>query len=198
MAMRVRSVRSSTHGRACVHTALLAGLALTTSLTACGGDAASGTFKPNGSLAGNTPASTPSAAPSALPTAEVDKAVLARYAEFRKLESRAYGSNDLGQLPTVATDPVLTQTTRDIERQQARSEVWRYTTVSNAKVYARSPDGLTVYVIDCLRLLAAYRYSLKTGKRTDGGPGQAYLYRTAVRYEQGTWKVSQTMSGKRC
>ncbi|MFD0856211.1 hypothetical protein ACFQ07_28490, partial [Actinomadura adrarensis] len=159
----------------------------------------SGTFKPDGSLARDTPASTPAArAPSALPTAEVNKAVLARYTEFRKLESRAYSSNDPGQLPTVATDPILTETTRNIEDQQSRSEVWRYTTVSNAKVYARSQDGLTVYVIDCLRTLAAYRYSLKTGKRTAGGPGVAYRYRTAVRYDQGTWKVSETVRDKRC
>jgi hypothetical protein len=200
MAMHARLVRSPSYGRRCVRPALLASLLLTATLTACGNDDSSGSFKPNGSLAGNTPGSgTPATPPpSALPKAEVNKAVLARYAEFRKLYKQAYGSNDPDQLPTVAMDPLLAETTRDIQRLQSRNEVWRFTTVSNAEVYARSRDGRTVYVADCLRTLAAYRYSLKTGKRTAGGPGRSFLHRTAVRYDQGTWKVSQSVQDEQC
>ncbi|MGK5559254.1 hypothetical protein ACSNOI_47420, partial [Actinomadura kijaniata] len=143
------------------------------------------------------PATDPSH-PSALPTAQVDQAVLARYREYQQVYKRAYERNDPTELSTVATDPLLTHVTKDIERMKAQHQIWRFTNISNAKVYARAKDGLTVYVVDCMRTLAGYRYSAKTGKRTGGGTGDAYLYRTAVRYDQGTWKVSDTIRDKKC
>lgn len=203
MAMHARLVRSSSYGRPCLRPVLLLGvlvLSLVLSLAACGGGTSSGTFQPNGSLAGNTPpASAPDAqAPSALPTAQVNKTVLARYAEFRRVYSQAYRSNDPARLAAVAVDPILAETTRSIESFQAKNEVWRFTTVSNARIYGRSRDGLTVYVIDCLRTLGAYRYSLRTGKRIGTIPEESSLHRTAVRYVQGTWKVSDSVRDKRC
>jgi hypothetical protein len=198
MAMHARLVRSSPHGRSCVRPVLLAVLLLTASLTACGNDAPSGTFKPNGSLAGNTPSAPASAAPSALPTAEVNKTVLSRYAEFRKVFKRVYEVNDASELGTVAMDPLLNEVTRDIEQTKAKGQFWRFTTVSNARVYARSKDGLTVYVVDCIRTLAGYRFSAKTGERLGGGAGGTFLHRAAVRYDQGIWKVSDSVRDKKC
>ncbi|MFF5263106.1 hypothetical protein ACFY4C_29610 [Actinomadura viridis] len=196
---------SSLNGRPCVRPAALALAALTTAgtLTACGDEPGSGAFKPNGSLSTTSPGTggpgtTAAPAPSALPTAQVNQTVLERYREYRKIFKRAYERNDPSELSTVTMDPLLNETTRDIEQLKAKGQIWRFTTVSNAKVYARSKDGLTVYVIDCIRTLAGYRFSLKTGKRTGGGTGGSYLHRIAVRYDQGTWKVTDSVQDKKC
>ncbi|MFB4312773.1 hypothetical protein [Actinomadura sp. 21ATH] len=166
---------------------------------ACGQQPSSGDFNPNGTLSRNTPAtSAPSASPSALPTAQVNQTVLTRYREYQRVYKRVYESNDPSELSTVAMDPLLTQITRDVEKTRAQGEIWRFTNISNAKVYARAKDGLTVYVVDCVRTLASYRFSARTGKRTGGGEGGSYLHRTAVRYDAGTWKVSETVRDDKC
>ncbi|MGI5167479.1 hypothetical protein ACQEU3_24330 [Spirillospora sp. CA-253888] len=124
--------------------------------------------------------------------------VLDRYRAYQKAYQQAYETNDAAVLVAVATEPVLSQVTKDIERMKEAQQVWRFTNISNPKVYARAKDGLTVYVVDCMRTLAGYRFSTKTGKRTAGGTGTAYLYRTAVRYDSGAWKVSDTIRDKEC
>ncbi|WP_344590060.1 hypothetical protein [Actinomadura vinacea] len=150
-------------------------------------------------MASTTPGTpTASSPPTAIPTAELTKTVLTRYNEYRKVFKRVYEMNDAAELSTVAMDPLLGEVTRDIAQIRAKGEIWRFTTVSNARVYSRSKDGLTVYVVDCIRTLAGYRFSAKTGKRTGGGPGGAFLHRTAVRYDQGTWKVSDSVRDKKC
>jgi hypothetical protein len=197
MAMHARLVRSSPHGRPCV---LVLAALLATALSACGQNASSGDFKPNGSLASNAPtpgAATPSA-PSTLPTAQVNQTVLDRYREYQRVYKRVYETNDPTELSTVTMDPLLSQITQDIEKTKAKGEIWRFTTVSSAQVYARSKDGLTVYVVDCIRTLAGYRFSSKTGKRTGGGTGGAFLHRVAVRYDHGMWKVSDSVRDKKC
>ncbi|XVQ12695.1 hypothetical protein ACQP1W_09105 [Spirillospora sp. CA-255316] len=170
------------------------------SMSACGDEPSSGTFKPNGSLATNTPTSPPAAArpPSTIPTPQLDQTVLTRYREYRKVFKRVYEVNDATELATVATDPLLNEVTRDIEQLKDKGQIWRFTTISNPRVYARSKDGMTVYVVDCIRTLAGYRFSAKTGKRTGGGTGGAFLHRAAVRYDQGTWKVSDSVRDKKC
>ncbi|MEW2352584.1 hypothetical protein [Spirillospora sp. NPDC029432] len=198
--MHARLVRSSPHGRSCVRPALtLTALAVLTA--ACGRQPSSGDFEPNGSLARNTPATTsqpPATPPSAVPTPQLNQTVLTRYREYQRVYKRVYETNDPSELGTVAMDPLLTQITRDVEKTRAAGEIWRFTNISNAKVYARAKDGLTVYVVDCLRTLASYRFSAKTGKRIGGGEGGAYLHRTAVRYDAGTWKVSETVRDDKC
>ncbi|WP_157419869.1 hypothetical protein [Actinomadura kijaniata] len=213
MAMRARSVhpphpapRPATTRTLRATACLLTGTLLATT-TACGGtDANSGTFRPrdaadNGAPA--TPAGTADPAtdpshPSALPTPQVDQAVLTRYREYQQVYKRVYERNDPTELSTVATDPLLTHVTKDVERMKAQNQIWRFTNISNAKVYARAKDGLTVYVVDCMRTLAAYRFNARTGQRVEGGPGEAHLHRTAVRYDNGTWKVSDTIRDKKC
>ncbi|KAB2379697.1 hypothetical protein [Actinomadura montaniterrae] len=95
-------------------------------------------------------------------------------------------------------DPLLAQLTKDIESTKAKGEIWRFTNTLNPRVYAQSKDGTKVYVIDCVNTLAGYRYSAKTGKRTGGGPGGAYIYRTTVQYDSGTWKVAATTRDRTC
>ncbi|MFC5749478.1 hypothetical protein [Actinomadura rugatobispora] len=198
--MRARLVRSSPHRRPRLRTTATLALLAAASLSACGDEPSSGTFKPNGSLASGTPPTPPTAArpPSTIPTPQLDQTVLTRYREYQRVFKRVYEINDPAELGAVAMDPLLTQVTKDVERTRAKGEIWRFTNVSNAKVYARAKDGMTVYVVDCLRTLAGYRFSAKTGKRIGGGPGGAYLHRSAVRYDGATWKVSETIRDDKC
>ncbi|WP_157431380.1 hypothetical protein [Actinomadura hibisca] len=184
---------------------LLATTLLGSTLTACGQEkASSGALNPNGTFDSASPAPSGSAPPtgtahpSSLPTPQVNQDVLSRYREFQKVYKQVYERNDATDLATVAVDPVLTNVTRDVEKVKAANQVWRFTLVTNPKVYARAKDGLTVYVVDCLRTLGSYRFSTKTGKRTGGGPGGAFVYRTAVRYDSGTWKVSDSIRDEKC
>jgi len=201
MAMRARLVRSSPHRRPRRHATAALTLLTAASLTACGGGTSdTGTFKPNGTPATAT-STTPAAAqgpPNAIPTPQLNQTVLARYREFRRVFKRAYELNDATELGTVAMDPLLNEVTRDIEQLKRKGQIWRFTTVSNPRVYARSKDGMTVYVVDCIRTLAGYRFSTKTGKRTGGGTGGSYLHRAALRYDQGTWKVADSVRDKKC
>ncbi|WP_433327899.1 hypothetical protein [Spirillospora sp. CA-294931] len=182
--------------------AALTGALLGALLTACGdsGSTSGGDFKPNGSptTAQASPTTPTSTAPSALPTEQVNQTVLQRYLEYQKVYKRAYEQNDPTELATVAVNPLLGQVSKDVERTKAKGQIWRFTNVSNPKVYARAKDGATVYVIDCMRTLSGYRFSATTGKRTAGGTGDAFVYRTALRYDAGLWKVSDSVRDKKC
>ncbi|POM25028.1 hypothetical protein BTM25_36690 [Actinomadura rubteroloni] len=206
MAMHVRPVRSTPDGgprpRRRARTAAAALLPLTLTASACGSTHPSaGTFSPTGRTAAATPLNTPTTTsedPATLPPAQIDKIVLARYRAYQSAYQHAYETNDPTALPTVAMDPVLSRVTTDIERTKAKNEIWRFTNISNPRIYARSKDGHTVYVVDCISTLGAYRFSTLTGKRIDGGPGTAFLYRSAVSFGEGTWKVSDSAKDKRC
>jgi hypothetical protein len=95
-------------------------------------------------------------------------------------------------------DPLLTKITNEVEAVRAKGEIWRFTSTFNPRVYARSTDYTKVYVIDCIRTLASYRYSAETGKRIDGGPGEAFIFRTTLQYDSGTWKAAAFVRDKRC
>ncbi|MQY03753.1 hypothetical protein [Actinomadura macrotermitis] len=209
--MRVRLVRPSSYGgrpsprtlRAPV--AFVGALLLVSGLAACGQErSGNGAFKPSGGdedTAAAAPAGTaPSqaGAPSAQPTAQVNETVLERYRAYQAMYKRVYEINDASELATVAADPLLSEVTKDVERTKAKGEIWRFTNVSNPRIYARAKDGQTVFIVDCLRTLAGYRFSAKTGKRTGGGSGDAYLYRVAVKYDAGAWKVSDAVRDKKC
>ncbi|KAB2341290.1 hypothetical protein [Actinomadura rudentiformis] len=182
--------------------ALTGAAAALLTLTACGSTgSSSGDFNPNGAPSGARPAtdSTPQAAPPpTMSRQQIDKLVLDRYREYQRVYKQVYETNDPAQLATVAMDPLLTTVTEDVERTRAKGVIWRFTNISNPRVYARSKDGLNVYVVDCMRTLAGYRFSTKTGKRTGGGTGSAYRYRTAVSFDAGVWKVSNTKRDSRC
>lgn len=196
--MRARLVRSTPPRlrRAAIPLAA-APLAL---LTGCGAShPSSGALSPEGTFdtGGAAPAAT-APVPSAVPTAQLYKTVIERYRAYQAAYKQAYATNDPSGLPAVAMDPLLAQLTKDIESTKAKGEIWRFTNTFNPRVYARSKDGTKVYVLDCVKTLAGYRYSARTGKRTGGGPGGAYIYRTTVQYDSGTWKVAATTRGRSC
>ncbi|MFV2214857.1 hypothetical protein ACFHW2_32070 [Actinomadura sp. LOL_016] len=201
MAMRARLVRSPARRpwRAVPRPAAIA-LASAIALAGCGSSgSSSGELDPTGSFAtGAAAAPTPSAAPSAVPTAELYKTVLDRYREYQKVYKQAYEKNDPSELASVATDPLLSQVTGDVRATEAEGEIWRFTNTHNPRVYAKSTDSTKVYVIDCIRTLAGYRYSATTGERLGGGPGDAHLYRSTVQWDSGTWKVAASVRDRTC
>ncbi|XRQ11864.1 hypothetical protein ACN3XK_13540 [Actinomadura welshii] len=194
--MRAPLVRSSPLG---FHRAA-AMLAIAGVCAGCGSSGASsgGELAPKGSIESGAAPSPAADAPSAIPTAQLFKTVLDRYREYRDVFKKAYDGNDPSELDTVAMDPLLTEVTKDIEATKASGHIWRFTMTVNPRVYARSRDSTKVYLIDCVRTLAGYRYSAKTGERTGGGPGGAYLYRYTVQYDDGTWKVAASVRDGEC
>ncbi|MEV5825872.1 hypothetical protein AB0L25_09870 [Spirillospora sp. NPDC052242] len=170
-------------------------------LAGCGTSGSSGgDLDPSGTF-GTGPASAPTSAapvPSAVPTAQLHKTVLDRYREYQKVYKQAYETNDPSDLASVAMDPLLTQVTDDIEATEAEGEIWRFTNTHNPRIYAKSSDSTKVYVIDCIQTLAGYRYSATTGERLGGGPGDAYLYRSTVQWDSGTWKVAASVRDRTC
>ncbi|MFA1545043.1 hypothetical protein [Actinomadura chokoriensis] len=197
--MRARLVLSSPLGSH--HAAWL--LVLLTACTAAGcgssGPSSNGQLDPNGSLDKGAATTAPAAgAPAAIPTAELYKTVLQRYRAYQDAYKKAYETNDPSALPDVASDPLLTEVTDDVEATKAKGVIWRFTNTFNPRVYARSKDSTKVYVIDCVNTLAAYRYSAKTGKRIEQIPGGAFAYRATVAYDSGTWKVAANVRDRQC
>lgn len=198
--MRARLVRSPART---VHRAAttVCAASIVLVLAGCGTSGSSGgELDPSGTFA-TGPASAPTSAapaPSAVPTARLYKTVLDRYRAYQKVYKQAYEKNDPSELASVAMDPLLTQVTDDIEATEAEGEIWRFTNTHNPRVYAKSTDGTKVYVIDCIRTLAGYRYSATTGERLGGGPGDAYLYRSTVQWDSGTWKVAASVRDRTC
>ncbi|RKS71932.1 hypothetical protein BZB76_4743 [Actinomadura pelletieri DSM 43383] len=193
--MRDRLVRPPAPGAVLTLCLLTGGL-----LTGCGssGSSSGGQLAPNGTLS-DAPAAAPAAAPpSAIPPKQLYQTVLNRYRAYQAAYQKAYETNDPTDLPTVAMDPILGQVTRDVQATKAKGEIWRFTNTLNPRVYARAKDSTKVYVIDCVRTLAAFRFSAKTGRRLDGGPGSAYVYRATVQYDSGVWKVAATVRDKPC
>lgn len=194
--MRPRLVRSFPLGfrRAAP---VLAGLLL----AGCGSShpSSNGGLNPNGTFsAPEAAAPSTSTAPSAIPTKQVYDAVLQRYREYQRVYQQVYETNDPTALSSVMTDPLLSRVTKDVEETKAKGEIWRFTNTVNPRVYGHSKDGTTVYVLDCVKTLAAYRFSATTGKRLGGGPGTSFRYRTSVRYDSGAWKVAETVQERRC
>lgn len=197
--MRARLVRSSPlgHRRARAAAPLLV-LALAAAGCGSSGSSSSGELAPEGSLetgAGRSPAAD---APSAIPTAQLFETALQRYRDYQAAYKKAYETNDPSGLPDVAMDPLLSQVTDDVEATKAKGEVWRFSNTLNPRVYARSKDSTKIYIIDCVRTLAAYRYSARTGKRIGGVPDGAYVYRATVQYDSGTWKVAANVRDRSC
>ncbi|MGW5412867.1 hypothetical protein [Actinomadura geliboluensis] len=197
--MRARLVRSSPL-RSSRAASLLAVVSLL-AVAGCGssGPSSNGRLDPNGSL--DNGAATPSQvadAPSAVPTEELFKTVLKRYRAYQDAYKKAYDTNDPSGLADVAMDPLLTEVTDDVEATKAEGVIWRFANTFNPRVYARSKDSTKVYVIDCVRTLAAYRFSARTGKRLSQTPGDAFVYRATLAYDSGTWKVAANVRDRQC
>ncbi|MFC4911210.1 hypothetical protein [Actinomadura gamaensis] len=208
--MHSRSVPSPPAGtghavRRRVGRAALAAVLPLTLAAACGGSHKDGGFDPNGrfdNAGSNSSPGLPSPSgpglPSTLTPQQVDKAVLQAYRRFQQTYQQVYQNNDPTPLPQVAADPLLTKVTNDVEATKAKGEIWRFVNISNPRVYARSKDGAKVFVIDCMRTLAAYRFSAATGERTGGGEGTAFVQRTGVKYVDGAWKVYDSVRDNQC
>lgn len=196
--MRTRLVRSSPLGSR--RAACLPALFALCAVAGCGSSNSSsnGELAPDGQLDPGGTAPAAAAAPSAVPTAELYKTVLKRYRAYHAAYQKAYETNDPADLSKVAMDPLLTEVTNDVESTKAKGEIWRFTNTFNPRVYARAKDYTKVYVIDCVRTLAAYRYSAKTGKRMSELPGGAFVYRATVQYDAGTWKVAANVRDRQC
>jgi hypothetical protein len=197
MAMRARLVRSSPPRlrRAAIPLAA-APLAL---LAGCGSShPSSGALRPEGTFGTTGAPATTAPVPSAVPTAQLYKTVIERYRAYQDAYKQAYATNDPSPLPAVAMDPLLAQVVKDVDATKAKGEIWRFANTFNPRVYATSKDGTKAYVIDCVRTLAGYRYSARTGKRTGEVRGGAYIYRTTVQYDSGTWKVAASVQDRAC
>lgn len=176
----------------------LAGLTL-----GCGSSSPKGgTFQPSGRLPdASSPATNPtdpSAPPTTIPLKQINKAVLDRYREYQKIYRQVYETNDPAPLADVAMDPLLAAVTQDVKATAAKGEIWRFTNVLNPKIQARSKDNSVVVILDCVHTLAAYRFSVRTGKRLSTQDGETKLYQVALRYNSGAWKVSNAKWGKKC
>jgi hypothetical protein len=173
-------------------------------LAGCGSSGSSGSFDPAGQP--QTPASTAPAAtapasapPSTMTTQQINKQVLARYREYQKVYEQVYSTGDPSALTTVAVDPALTNVTKDVQQNRDKGEIWRFHNVLNPKIQGRAKDSSVVVVLDCIRTLGTYRYSAATGKRLGSWPGGAtYLYQAVMRFNGGTWKISEARQGKKC
>ncbi len=181
-------------------------LVLACSLTACGSSGDAGDFRPAGQPQSAAPA--PSAAsgadsdaaapPAAMTTEQINKQVLGRYRAYQRAYEKAYETNSPAGLAAYAMDPLLGIIAADLRKTAAKGEIWRFHNVVNPRIQGRSTNGSTVFVIDCLRTLAAYRYSAKTGKRLGAFRGGAHAYQAVMRYTDGTWKVSDATQGQKC
>lgn len=169
-------------------------------VTGCGSSHSSsgGELAPNGSFDTGAAPSQAAVAPSAIPTGRLFKTVLKRYRDYQAAYKKAYETNDPTGLTTVAMDPLLSEVTRDVEATKSKGEIWRFTNTFNPRVYARATDNTKVYVVDCVRTLAAYRFSATTGKRTGEIPGGTYAYRATVQYDSGAWKVAANVKDRPC
>lgn len=198
--------------RMCVGTLALTGL-----LAACGGRAEGG-FHPDGRATGDRPAGAAAsngaagtAAPGSAGTSgaggaaggggaqpETPQAALAAYREYQHVYEQVYETGDPAPLRAVATDPQLSLVTKDVRDVWAQGIVWRFHNAVNPQVQGRSPDDSTVVILDCVQTLGAYRYSAKTGKRLGAWRGGSSLYQAIMKYNDGSWKISQARQGRKC
>jgi hypothetical protein len=129
---------------------------------------------------------------------QINAQVLSRYREYQRAYERAYETNDANALATFAIDPLLSIITDDLKKLAAKGQIWRFHNVLNPRIQGRSQTGSTVFVIDCVRTLAAYRFSAKSGKRLGTFRGGTRAYQAVMRYIDGTWKISNATEGQKC
>jgi hypothetical protein len=178
--------------------------ALLVACAACGSSGDAGTFRPAGRPQSASPATSgsaatdPGAAPTGMTTAQIDQQVLARYRDYQRAYERAYETNSPAVLTDYAMDPLLGVIAGDLRTLAAHGQVWRFHNVLNPKIEGRARNGSTVFVVDCVRTLAAYRFSTKTGRSLGAFRGGTRAYRAVMRYTAGTWKISNATEGQKC
>ncbi|HEX6467584.1 MAG TPA: hypothetical protein VF069_00705 [Streptosporangiaceae bacterium] len=180
-------------------------LTLTCSLTGCGSSGHAGAFQPAGRPQSAPPPASGAqdprsgaAAPTGMTAAQIDAQVLARYRAYQRAYERAHETNDPAVLTAYAMDPLLTTITGELRKLADQGQIWRFHNVLNPKIEWRARDGSTVYVVDCVRTLAAYRFSAKTGRRLGTFRGGTRAYRAVMTYTDGTWKISNAIEGQTC
>jgi hypothetical protein len=194
--------------RKCVGTLLLMGL-----LAACGGRASGGGFHPSGKApadgsstvpsgdaasgsAGASAGTTPGAGGGPMP--KTPQSALAAYRGYQLAYERAYENNDPSLLNAVATDPLLSLISRDIDDIRGQGFIWRFHNVLNPHVQGSSADGASVVILDCVKTLGSYKFSAKTGRRIGSYRGGTAAYQATMRYSDSTWKISEAIEGGQC
>jgi hypothetical protein len=177
-------------------------------LTGCGtAKTGDGTFHPSGGGTAPSevdPVTSPQAAPapSAMSTPEFSTAVLDGYRAYQKAYTSAYASANPAGLGAVAMNPLLTAVTKDVRKTAARRQVYRFAFQLNPRVQTWRADRTEAVVVDCVRTVGWYAFSLTTGKRVASGGSKptTRLYRYAMRFEPGTrtWKAYTQDGGSRC
>lgn len=130
--------------------------------------------------------------------AKTPQAALAAYRAYQRTYEKVYETGDPAPLSTVAMDPQLSLVTKDVRNVRAQGVIWRFHNVLNPRVQGRSTDDSTVVILDCVQTLGAYRFSAKSGKRLSAWRGGAFLYQAIMRFDRGSWKISEARQGRKC
>jgi hypothetical protein len=178
---------------------------LSTLIAGCGGSGSAGTFHPAGDTTGRPPSGTPAASPVqgtpvAVDTPALAPTIVSRYRRFQQVYEAASGSNDPAQLQEVATEPILSSLTQEIEESRRKGDIWRFHNAINPKLAAITSDGRHAIVLDCLHTLGAFTYDAESGEQTAAYRKGGYTkYRAVMKLDGGTWKLSQAADqGNRC
>jgi hypothetical protein len=183
-------------------------------LTACGSRAAGG-FHPSGQVVSDGASAAPSASsatapqpdgtagPTGAPSAggplpRTPQSALAAYREYQRMYEQAYETNDTSRLDAVAMDPLLSIIDKDVAKIRRQGAFWRFHNVLNPTIQGRSKDDSIVVILDCVRTLASYKFSAKTGKRLGSWRDGRHLYQAIMRYTDGTYKISDATEGRKC
>ena len=179
-------------------------------LTGCGSaKTGDGTFHPSGADSSADPAASSPAtsslaapAPSAMTDQEFTKTVLDAYRAYQKAYVRAYQTASAAELDAVALDPLLAAVTKDVRQTAAQRRVYRFAFELNPRVQTWRPDRSVAVVIDCVRTIGWYAFSLTTGKKVASGSNRptTKLSRVGMKYDPGarTWKAYATEGNSRC
>jgi hypothetical protein len=171
-------------------------------IAGCGGSGSAGTFRPAGDAGSRsvTSASPSAGAPVAVDTAAMTPTIIAQYKRFQKVYEASSGSTNAAQLSQVATEPILSSLTQEIEESRQKGVLWRFHNALNPKLAAITSDGRHAIVLDCLRTLGAFKYDARTGKQLAAYPsGGLTKYRAVMKLVGGMWMLSQaTDQGNRC
>lgn len=186
--------------RTSVGTLMLAGL-----LTACGSPT-SGGFHPSGHASSGDPGAPGTASKgggtntpgTGGATGRTPQSALDGYRDYQRVFEHAYETGDARPLSTVAIDPQLSRVTKDLAGVRSQGVIWRFHNVLNPKVQGTSSDQSTVVVLDCVQTLGAYRYSAKSGKRLNAWRGGNHLYQAIMKFDHGSWKISDGRQGGKC
>jgi len=182
------------------------GLALIALLAGCGTALPKGgTFHPNGTdqspltrPASSSPVVSGSPAPSAMTTPQLNKSALDAYRAYQAAYQKAYQTNDPSGLSQVATDPLLSVVTDDIEKVRAKGEIWQFYNALNPKLQGWTANRSTTWVLDCVWTVALNKFSARTGKLLQKMPTGKKYYQVELRYGPDGWRAAQAKWGGKC